>query len=63
MTKPKVVISFEADEWYPVYEVSKSDRFIDGKVELSESELADFNEVFECFEQWQTRLRLLIRGY
>lgn len=58
-----MIVKFESDELYPVYYISKSGKFIDGEVELTEEELQDFIECQDKFNAWQKRLDSKIRGY
>ena len=59
-------VKFSADEWYPVYTVVSDDNSwsnADGSVELTEAELAEFQDLHAKFEAWQKRLRDVLRGY
>lgn len=55
-------VSWDKDEWYPVYTISKYDPkwTSDEAFEITDSEYADYARVMKEFMDWQDKLKGMV---
>lgn len=55
-------VKVDADEMYPVYFLTDRDYLVEGEVELTEAEIADFMECEQKFRDWQHKIKENLRA-